>query len=253
MSVRELKVKKSHILILCIQLALACSLYLLILPFNKIVAMGIMVCALCPTASSAPAMVKMLGGDVSYVAIYLLLVNLVMAIVIPFTFSWVMNNDDIAFAEICFGIMKRVAALLLIPLLLARIIKHLHPKTNQLLIKYSNITFYIWAVALVIAIANTIRFFKTHNVENSTLGLMAAASLFICLLQFGIGRLLGVRFSNKVAVCQTVGQKNTILAIWMSQTFLNPISSIIPAWYILWQNILNSVQLSIHRRKSSDK
>lgn len=211
--------------------------------------MGIMVCALCPTASSAPAMVKMLGGDVSYVTTYLLFINLIMAAVIPVTFSWVMNNDGIAFIDICLGIMKRVGALLLIPLLLARAIKHTLSKTNKYLIKHGNVTFYIWSVALVIAIANTIRFFISHNVEHTTLFVMASASLLICLAQFGVGRFLGVRYSNKVAMCQTLGQKNTILAIWMAQTFLNPLSSIVPACYVLWQNILNSVQLFLSRKK----
>ena len=37
--------------------------------------------------------------------------------------------------------------------------------------------------------------------------------------------------------------ENTILAIWMAQVYLNPLSSIAPASYVLWQNIINSWQL----------
>ena len=248
MSVRKLKIQKSHLLILFIQLALAVSLYLLIAPFNKILGMGIMVCALCPTASAAPAMVKMLDGDVSYLATYLLFVNLVMAAVIPVAFSWVMSSSDVAFGTICLGIMQRVGALLLVPLVVARLIKHTLPRTNKLLIKHSYLTFYMWVIALVIAIANTIRFFKMHDVEHSMLCQMAVASLVICFLQFGIGRFCGVHFSNKVAICQALGQKNTILAIWMSQTFLHPLCSIMPACYVLWQNLINSIQLAKKRK-----
>ena len=248
MSVRELKIQKSHIFILLMQITTAGILYLLFEPFNKILAMGIMMCSLCPTASAAPAMVKMLGGDVSYVATYLLFVNLVMSIFIPIAFSLVMNNAEMAFSSICLGIMKKVGALLIIPLLLARFLKHTFPKVNKLLIKHSGVTFYIWAVALVIAIANTIHFFITHNVEHSMLCIMATASLIMCLLQFGTGRLLGAHYNKPIAICQSLGQKNTILAIWMSQTFLHPLSSIMPACYVLWQNLANTLQLARGRK-----
>ena len=40
-----------------------------------------------------------------------------------------------------------------------------------------------------------------------------------------------------------MGQKNTILAIWMAQNYLDPLCSIAPAAYVLWQNIINSIQL----------
>ena len=45
---------------------------------------------------------------------------------------------------------------------------------------------------------------------------------------------------------QSLGQKNTVLAVWMSQAFLDPISSIAPTAYIVWQNFVNSYQ--IYRR-----
>jgi len=45
-----------------------------------------------------------------------------------------------------------------------------------------------------------------------------------------------------------LGQKNTILAIWMAQMYLNPISSIAPGAYVLWQNIINSYQVWLHRK-----
>jgi BASS family bile acid:Na+ symporter len=43
-----------------------------------------------------------------------------------------------------------------------------------------------------------------------------------------------------------VGQKNTIFAIWLSLNFLNPIASIAPTAYIVWQNLINSWQMWKH-------
>jgi len=40
-----------------------------------------------------------------------------------------------------------------------------------------------------------------------------------------------------------LGQKNTVLAIWMAVTYLNPLSSVGPGSYVVWQNIINSWQL----------
>ena len=50
---------------------------------------------------------------------------------------------------------------------------------------------------------------------------------------------------------QALGQKNTILAIWMAHTYLNPLSSVAPGSYVLWQNIINSWQLW-KKRKARD-
>ncbi len=246
--VRQLKIEKTHLLLLVLQLVLGITFYVILKPFNTILAMGALVCALCPTATAAPAIVRMLGGNVAYIATYLLLINLAMALIMPICFAFVIHNNTIHFGTMCFGIMKRVGVLLLMPLILARIIKHICPKANEVLINHSHYTFYIWACALVIAIANTIRFFKINEVDNITLLLMGGGSLIVCLLQFVIGRLCGRHYSNKVAMTQTFGQKNTILAIWMSQTFLNPLCSTIPAFYILWQNLINSYQLYKHRK-----
>ena len=65
----------------------------------------------------------------------------------------------------------------------------------------------------------------------------------ICVSQFILGRHIGRHYNNTVAGGQGLGQKNTILAIWMAQVYLNPLASIGPASYVLWQNIINSYQL----------
>ena len=77
--------------------------------------------------------------------------------------------------------------------------------------------------------------------------IMAAVALAVCLAQFGFGRWLGRRYGDEAAGGQALGQKNTVLAIWLAQSFLNPISSVAPTAYIVWQNIVNSYQIYKHR------
>ena len=50
----------------------------------------------------------------------------------------------------------------------------------------------------------------------------------------------------------SLGQKNTVLAVWMAQSFLDPISSIAPTAYIVWQNFVNSYQIYRHDQRKSD-
>ena len=72
---------------------------------------------------------------------------------------------------------------------------------------------------------------------------MAFFALVICVAQFALGRYVGRRYGDPVSGGQGLGQKNTILAIWMAQVYLNPLASIAPASYVLWQNLINSWQL----------
>ena len=80
------------------------------------------------------------------------------------------------------------------------------------------------------------------------LGVLAGVA---CIAQFAIGRRLGRRFGDRVAGAQGLGQKNTVLAVWMATTYLNPITSIAPAAYIAWQNTINSIQIYRHRPTGS--
>ena len=57
---------------------------------------------------------------------------------------------------------------------------------------------------------------------------------------------------DRISAGQALGQKNTVLAIWMAVTYLNPLSSVGPGSYVVWQNIFNSYQLW-KKRKSEMK
>ncbi len=68
-------------------------------------------------------------------------------------------------------------------------------------------------------------------------------SMVACVVQFAAGRKVGGIFNDKVTGGQCLGQKNTVLAIWLALTYLDPIASIAPAAYVAWHNIANSYQL----------
>jgi len=51
---------------------------------------------------------------------------------------------------------------------------------------------------------------------------LAALSLIACCLQFYLGARIGRRCGDRIAGAQGLGQKNTVLAIWMALTYLQP-------------------------------
>lgn len=78
---------------------------------------------------------------------------------------------------------------------------------------------------------------------------LALVAALMCMAQFYAGRVIGRRCGDRIAGAQGLGQKNTVLAIWMALTYLNPIASVAPAAYVAWQNTINSLQLYFKTRQ----
>ena len=125
------------------------------------------------------------------------------------------------------------------------------PKLHARILSVHKLSFYLWAVALTIVTGSTVRFLVEQQDPDYTVEIgLAVVSLVICVGQFLLGRRLGKTYGDPVSSGQGLGQKNTILAIWMAQVYLNPIASIAPAAYVLWQNSINSYQLWLKGRKN---
>jgi BASS family bile acid:Na+ symporter len=131
-----------------------------------------------------------------------------------------------------------------LPLFVASALRKWVPKAHQALIRIPQLSFYLWAIALTIVTGVTVQFVLESNNADYTIEIgLAIVALILCSLQFAAGWAIGRRYGDYVSSGQGLGQKNTILAIWMAQTFLHPLVAIAPAAYILWQNIINSVQI----------
>ncbi|MDE5606945.1 MAG: transporter, partial [Bacteroidales bacterium] len=58
-----------------------------------------------------------------------------------------------------------------------------------------------------------------------------------------VGRRVGSRYNDTISAGQSLGQKNTVLAIWMGFTFFTPITAVVGGFYSIWHNLVNSWQL----------
>lgn len=244
----EFRITRLSWSLLLIQIGGAIASYFALAPFNQVVAQGVMICFLCPTASAAPVVTGMLGGSVPRVTTFSVMSNIAVAILAPILFVQFSSiNSDFSFdatMSASIDILKRVAPLLLLPMLIAFVLRRIAPKVSNTIATHQSASFYLWAVALFIVVGRAVSFVMNEPSEEiPTMIMIAIGAGIACCLQFWIGRKIGYLCGDKIAGAQGLGQKNTILAIWMALTWLHPLASVGPAAYIAWQNIINSAQL----------
>lgn len=244
----SLKFNRMHLWLLIVQLVGSLIVYFALLPINPLLAESGLICFLGPTATSAAVVTGLLGGSVASLTTYTLLGNLMVSIAGPLAFSLIGSHQELSFLASFLQIFYKVAPLLLLPLLVSWFLQRRMPGVNRTLQKMSKVPFYIWIMALAIVTGRTVCFLIDQQSPNILLEIsIAGVSLIICIVQFVVGKSIGGKYGKRISGGQSLGQKNTILAIWMAQTFLTPVASLGPAAYVLWQNAFNSWQLYRHR------
>lgn len=246
--VRDLKPKTWHGWLLLFQTCacLALAALLVYCPMNEVyreVFEGAMVCLICPTATAAAVITGKLGGSASSLTTYTLLSNLLAAVVVPLVFPWVEPHANISFFAAFLKILSKVFPLLLCPFFLAWFLRVFVPKVHGWLLGFRDGAFYLWAVALAIVSGQTVRSLVNSEAPGYVELLIAFAGLLTCCVQFYLGKRIGGHYQERISGGQALGQKNTVLAIWMAYTYLNPLASVGPGSYVLWQNTINSWQL----------
>ncbi len=238
--------------LLAVQIAGAVAAYFLLLPSGDAVAQGVFICFFCPTATAAPVVTGMLGGGVTRVVAFSLVSNVSVAIFAPLLFTVMGCDAGFGFGESVIEVCRKVMPLLVIPLILSVLLRKTIPKLHGFIAGHQSLSFYIWAVTLFIVVGRAVSFVVSEPAERiPEMTLIGVCALVVCCLQFYAGRRIGGRFGDRIAGAQGLGQKNTVLAIWMALTFLEPMASVGPATYILWQNVINSYQLYRKSKRQS--
>ena len=209
---------------------------------------ALLVSIICPCASAAAVVTQKLGGNLEEMTTYTFLSNFLCALLIPVCFPLIESGAGISFWGAFIAILYKVCLVLVAPMFLAYITKHWHAlcKFYQWVISVNNLSFYLWGCSLLIVSGTTVKNIVHAEVASSFLLLIAILALVLCLIQFAIGRYIGHFFRSTINAGQALGQKNTAFAIWIAYTYLNPLSTVGPGCYILWQNIINSVEIWQH-------
>lgn len=284
----DLRLHKWHWVVLGAQMALSFLTYFVTLRFSgdPILAQGLLMCFIMPTATAAPIIAGKMGGSIQNLTTFTLLSNFATAIIVPATFPLI--NDQLQMTNYQFAeqfwpafllILSRVAPLLLGPFFAAWFLRLGYQwKTKKEFVLPRSIApmpFYLWVASITVLSATiTQTVITNYQSQMTNMLILLACSFFVCLLQFGLGKWIGYKLPapskgrdyqdvlinpaaapktmagvSSITAGQAFGQKNTSLGVWMAQTYLDPLSSLGAAAYIIWQNLFNSVQLFVVAHK----
>ena len=277
----DLRLHKWHWAVLITQLVFSFLTYMLVLRFtaDPVLAQGLLMCFIMPTATAAPIIAGKMGGSIQNLTTFTLLSNFSTAIIVPATFPLINPAADMTFWPAFLLILSRVAPLLLGPFFSAwalRLIYTWRTKREFVLpVKIAVVPFYLWVCSIVVLTAVVTETVITNfHAQISNILILLVSSFFVCLLQFGLGKLIGywlpapskgkdyqdvlinpaaapktMEGVSSITAGQAFGQKNTSLGVWMAQTYLHPLAALGAAAYIIWQNLFNSVQLFVVAHK----
>ncbi|EFA45073.1 sodium bile acid symporter family protein [Hallella bergensis DSM 17361] len=255
---------KWHLWIGIQQVAFVLALVGLILGFGitgkaLIMFEAVLVCIIGPAAAAAAVVTAKLGGNLEEMTTYTFVSNFISALLIPLCFPLLPQANaavaDIEFWPLFMQILWKVSMVLILPMLLAYIVKHRMHRFHRWLVGIKDLSYYMWGCSLVVVTGTTAMNIREAWEQTSVFFLVSIAfmALILCVVQFATGRFIGHYFDKTIEAGQGLGQKNTAFAIWVATAFLNPLSSVGPGCYILWQNIINSVEIWIYRKKGLEQ
>lgn len=210
---------------------------------------AILTCIIAPSATAAPVIVGKLGGNISTMSAFTVISSFTQALIIPVVFPLLEPSADISFTAAFLVILRKLALVLLLPLVLGWVVQRAWQSLHRWIISKPNLSFYCWSFSLAITAGITLKNIMHSHAPWTLLLTIALATLFVCFIQYALGRGIGHWLGEPLNSGQALFQKNTALSIWVSYIYLNPIASVGAGCYVLWQNIINSLELWRHQNK----
>lgn len=217
---------------------------------SKLLLESLLMCCISPCATAAAVVTQKLGGSLEQTTTYTFLSNFLTVLLAPICFPLIEKGADITFMAAFTKILHEVFLVLVMPMILAYFVKHYMKRLHRRIVSVRDLSYYLWACSLMIVTGTTVKNIVHAQVSVWLLSAIGVMALVVCILQFAVGRYIGHYFDRAQEAGQALGQKNTAFAIWLSSAYLNPLSSVGPGCYILWQNIVNSVEIWQYRKKA---
>ena len=208
-----------------------------------------MLCMICPTATAAVVVTDKLGGDMASTVTYTMMINVLTAFLISVSVPLLNPDTTMSFMQALGTMMGKVFSILVLPLILALLVRYFLPKVNKIVCKPKDLAFYLWTICLALALAITTRSLVHTDIAWYYIVGIGVISAATCVLQFALGHKVGEKYSDSVTAGQSLGQKNTMFLIWVAYTFMNPVTSLAGGLYSIWHNLYNSWQLYQARNK----
>lgn len=255
LEIKEMKPRKWHFFLGVVQIVSTGIFVALIYFYGKelsektvFLLEGIIICTIAPTAASAAVMTGKLGGNESSQTSYTIISNIIAAVFIPLFFPLICTTISGVFFDDFLLILRKVFPVLVLPLIFAVVIRVFFPRLLKLINSAKEIGFYFWLVTLSIQSARIFQNVAKSTTGNTFLCTLFIAGLAVTILQFVVGKYFGQMDQQRISAGQGLGQKNTVFAIWIAIMFLSPEAAIVPSSYLLWQNLVNAVQMRLREK-----
>lgn len=233
-------IHRNHFIIILANLVLPLVLCQLIYPFHPTIALTIFVVGIAPTAVVAPVISDFLRGNTAFVTTAVLLSNPVVALILPFLLPWIVAvNSPIQIEEV----LLPVSIVIMGPLFLSQLLKWFKANWIAFILRLKRISFYLFLLNVFIASAKASHYVRHDEQTAWYVFVWLGVSVgILCLFQFILGAYIGKKH-NPIATSLALGRKNTMFAIWVAITFIDPVVALGPMFYIFFQNAYNGWQM----------
>jgi len=251
LEIRELKPRSCHWTILAVNVVIGLAGYFLfrLLGYRELALVAFFT-GITPTATAAPVIMNFLQGNVGFVVSGFVVTNvgvsLALAVLIPLTVG------DFS-PDFFLKVLENLLVIMVLPLILASIVRRLHPPAAQWPKRFRMLTLSVWSLLLFIVAAAAAKFLR-GNTDLSFLSVAAIAgiSAALCAINFTVGKFIVPKeFCREGS--QTLGQKNTMLTLYLAMTFASPLAALGPTFYAIFHNLWNACQLFAFDRHRNGK
>ena len=118
---------------------------------------AILMCVISPCAAAAAVVTQKLGGSLEQMTTYTFISNFITAMMVPICFPLIEKGADMTFWAAFSKILYEVAIVLLVPMLLAYIVKHHAHQLHKRIISVKDLSYYLWACSLLIVTGTTVK------------------------------------------------------------------------------------------------
>ncbi len=232
----------SHLRIPLFMVALATCAYFAVgkLTGNEDFAVMAFLIGMTPTANAAPVITGLLGRREDYATVSVVSTNLFTAVALAPVSALVFGD---ALEIDTFSLAWKTMMLVGVPFALSVIFRNFMKPVAAFIRCWKFLSFYLWMVMLFTVCAQSSAYVSKQEHLSPTLLLeIFALAASLCAINFAAGYFLGEpRFRRECS--QSLGQKNTMLMLWVGLAFFNPVVALGPTFYVVCHNLWNSWQL----------
>lgn len=249
--VSEMKPKKWHWVLLLVNILIGiCGYSLFHFAGREDLALAAFFVGITPTANAAPVVMSFLNGRVGYMVSGFAVTNLGISAALVVLLPLITGNHTFAFVkDIVFSLFQ----VIVIPLTAAFITRKIYPPAEKWPGKCKMFSFSLWSCTLFIMASVASSFLRSNpQISKLVIAEIALISMALCILNFSIGGLVVPRRIRRES-SQLLGQKNTTFTLFLALEFANPLAAMGPAFYVLWHNLWNALQMFLYDRHRNQK